>query len=147
MQTPTKPILFGSHTKELELNSQKYELNVCDTSGLKEYIKLQEMSFLDADILVICVSSNDLAGLGSNEEYARQASSGALPVVLCLTKTDQGIKIPRKDIEAFVKQYKLREVTECTALDSESVRKVFENLIEISISEQPIERGSCFRCC
>lgn len=147
MQTPAKPTLFGSYTKDFELHNQKYKLNVCDTSGAKEYTKLQEMSFLDADILVVCVASNDLAGLRSNEEYVRQASGGRLPVVLCLTKTDQGIKIPKKDTEAFAKQYKLHGVIECTALDSESVRKVFETLIEISVSEQPIEVGGCFRCC
>lgn len=147
---PRKPILFGAFYKEIELRETQYKLNLCDTSGSKELMKLQEMTFLDADLLVVCTALNDRAGLKSAEMYVESCAKAKVPVLLCITKTDLDRAVTRQEIEDFAEYHKLNGIVECSANDNQSVRLAVEEMIEHAVSGIVRERGCCrmiFRCC
>ncbi|ELA41047.1 small GTP-binding protein domain protein [Vittaforma corneae ATCC 50505] len=147
---PKKPILFGAFYKEIEVQETQYKLSLCDTSGSKELIKLQEMTFLDADLLVVCTALNDKTGLKSAEMYAESCAKAKVPILLCLTKADLGSAITRQEIEDFVEHHKLNGIVQCSANDSQSVRQAIERMIEYANLGIVLERGYCrrvFRCC
>lgn len=146
---PEKPVLYGAFSKDLQIGERSFSLNVCDTAGAKEYGHLRKMAFLDADLLVLCVSGDDRNGLNGAEEFIHCSSDEKYTgkLVLCLTKSDLGIAIPKEEVDAFTSKNRIKKVVECAANDNKSVRSAFEKFVEVAISEEDSTKYSCcFNC-
>lgn len=142
---PKKPILFGSYYKEVKYKEETYRMRICDTTGSREFIRLQEMSYLDADLLVLCVDGSQAASLKSAECYAAQARKARVPVMLCITKTDLGMNLSRSTIDTFIKKYGINSEIQCSASDKKSVVLAFERMIDTCLEDVFIEPGICGR--
>lgn len=144
---PKKPVIFGTFFKELELFNKKYQLKICDTTGAESLIKLQEMAFLDADILVFCSPLANQTDLINIEKYITNSN---IPKILCITKSDLSKKLKEEKILEFLEIYKFDSKIECSINNIGSVRKLFEKIIECLNSQIVIEKNCCksiFKCC
>lgn len=140
---PKKPILFGSYYKEMEYKGEIYRLRICDTSGSREFIRLQEMSYLDADLLVLCVDGSQATSLKSAECYAMQSKKARLPVMLCITKVDLGMNLSRPSINEFISKHGINNEVQCSASDKRSIMVAFEKIMEACLEGVFIEPRMC----
>lgn len=141
---PKKPILFGSYYKEVDYKGEAYRMRICDTSGSREFIRLQEMSYLDADLLVLCVDGSQTTSLKSAECYAAQSRKARVPVMLCIMKMDLGLSLSRSFIDTFVKKYGINSEIQCSASDKRSVVLAFERMVETCLEDVFIESEGCW---
>lgn len=147
---PKKPMLFGAFYKEMVINEKSYRVNVCDTSGSAEFLRLQEISFLDAHLIVLCVDSSEKDGLGSSEEWTKHFKQANIPVILCLTKCDLPRAASSSDIDRYISKYKIDGYLETKGHDSQNVRRCFKKMILMAEKGKEMNVKFCwniFRCC
>lgn len=145
-----KPILFGSYCKTEVINDKEFQLNLCDTSGEQDFLRLQSMSYLDADLLVLCVDIAQRGGLKRAEDYAVKIKDSNVPTVLCLTKIDLESTVEERDIKEFVKKYQMNGSIKSTITDTALIKDAFEQMIHHARSNILLKEGSCcniFKCC
>lgn len=146
---PRKPILFGSYCRNATVQGEDFRLNICDSSGEQDFLRLQTMSYLDADLLVICVDSTQKKGLRRAEEYAEKTKESQVPVILCMTKIDLAAGVEDKEIKKFVEKYQMNGVLKCTSNNHKMVVETFENMIEYAKAGTFLMNRSCcgvFNC-
>lgn len=147
---PKKPILFGTYSRHIAYNNNTYKLRICDTYGSPEFMRLQEMSYLDADVMVLCIDGTDIASLKNAERYAIQSKKARVPIVLCITKVDRGVKLSDSQLISFKNKYRLNSVVKVSVYDKKSVEYAFEKMVDTSINDKFIESSYCgkiFSCC
>lgn len=145
-----KPLLFGSYCKVEIIDDQEFQLNICDTSGEQEFLRLQSMSYLDADLLVLCVDATKNNGLMRSREYAKIIKTANVPSVLCLTKSDIPKSIREEEIKEFVKAYNMNSFVYSTINDNREVKKAFETIIYYARSSSLVKESNfcgIFQCC
>lgn len=144
---PKKPIIFGSYCRDVILHGQNLKVFVCDTNGEHDFVRSLEMSFLEADLVAICVDITARSSLERAELYARESIKSNIPRVLVLTKTDLLTEIDEKKYSKFVKKFGLNGYVKINSLQNKSVKKAFEMLIEIASDEVIMQNSNCFACC
>lgn len=147
---PKKPVLFGAFYKEIMIDDREYKINVCDTSGSTEFLRLQEISFLDAHLIVLCVDSSDRTSLADSEEWIKHFKGVNIPIVLCLTKCDLPRGISSSDIDRYINKYRIDGYVETDGNDNRKVRQCFKKMILMAEKGKNMNVRFCwniFKCC
>lgn len=144
---PKKPIIFGSYCRDITVRDEDFRLNICDSSGEKSFTRLQSISYLDADLLVICVDASKQGCLKKAEEYAEKTSKSNVPVILCVNKIDLDSRLQDSEIKGFVEKYSMNGYIRCTANDNKKVVEAFERMIFFAKAKAITKPSGCLTKC
>lgn len=141
-------------------NIQFFKLNLWDTAGQDEYDKLRPLSYPQTDIFLICFSVTDRTSFNNlKEKWLNELkqhanidksefykNTGSLPVLIVGTKADlreNGTSnsicensdskkdvIDIDEIEEFIKENKLLDYCECSAMNQTGVEEVFQAAVK-----------------
>eukprot|EP00054_Salpingoeca_dolichothecata_P012290 m.68177 g.68177 ORF g.68177 m.68177 type:complete len:193 (-) comp19872_c0_seq2:22-600(-) len=137
------PTVFDNYVAELECDGKRVDLHLWDTAGQEDYDRLRPLSYPDTDVLLICYSVDSHDSMENAEEKwlpeVRHFCPG-IPFVLVALKTDRRedealvkemAKVKTKPIseekgQALAEKLNAAAYRECSAMQNEGVREVFE---------------------
>ncbi|KAL6121057.1 Rhob [Nucleospora cyclopteri] len=89
---------FNSHLKQRVnlANTENTFFNICDTSGKEEMERLMRMSYLNADVFVLCIECHNLKDNVYYKKLIQSLQKTNKPIVLAATKCDKIIGTKKK---------------------------------------------------
>ncbi|BHF71640.1 hypothetical protein SprV_0401470000 [Sparganum proliferum] len=132
----------------LEVGAEEVHLALWNTSGQEEYHRLRPVSYLDADVCIICFSIDNHSTLeAASERWAKEVRRFCpqVPLILVGMKSDLRHSTERQSGPALVSEAEGKATAshigafayiECSARLSQHVREVFELAVMASNSRQ-----------
>ncbi|KAI5149404.1 Ras-like protein gene family, member A [Enteropsectra breve] len=146
-----KPTIFENYSHVVEVDGKQVHMHICDTGGHSDYERLKKMSYLDANLFVLCIDYSRAKGLEEAEQTLPEIKATGCPVLLCLTKTDKGKKISKEAVQSFVNKHGIVAVHECSIHNKSSLKKLFEGIAKGGTHRRPdAAQNVCmklFFCC
>lgn len=153
--------VFDNYTGDMSVDGHKVTLNLWDTAGREGYELLRTLAYSQADIFIVCFSisspcSFDNVRLKWKREVSQQRPK--VPILLLGTKKDlrgdvetveklkeQGLApITHQQGNILAKQIGAVRYMECSALQQENIREVFEEAARVGLLPAP--KKSCKKC-
>lgn len=142
-----KPTLFENYYKDLSYNRVVYRVFICDTGGHADFNRLKKMSYLNANVFVLCVSYDERDALEEAKSQMEDLKATRMPVILCLTKADIGKSISIDQIQKFSNKYGIHGIYECSAKDRKGIKHLFRGVIQAHVDGIATKSGCCSGCC
>ncbi|KAI4292217.1 Ras-like protein gene family, member U [Pancytospora philotis] len=146
-----KPTLFENYCKEISYKKIRYRVFICDTGGNSDFKRLRQMSYLNCDVFVLCVSYESPDNLKDAAKILAELKGTSAPVLLCMTKSDICRSVTQAEIANFATQNGLESVYECSANDRQTVKNLFKGVVKTHVDGAQASKryyyGSCGSCC
>lgn len=99
------------------------------------------MSYLNTDVFVLCIDYAHKDSLENAERWVEDLKATKAPIIVCLTKCDQGRALSKEEIQKFSLKHGISGVFECSAYDRTSLKNIFEAIIRIYTDWEPSNTG------
>lgn len=125
------------------MNGNKYTVSVFDTAGQQDYEGLRVFTYAQSDVIVVCFSVVDRESYNNVSEYwvpeIRSYVGKDQPMILVATQSDLAVQadcdanavVTRKEGVNLANKIGARAFIETSAHDSDSVNKLFENVVAL----------------
>lgn len=153
--------LFDNYTGDISVDGHTATLTLWDTAGREGYEQLRPLAYAQADVFVVCFS------IGSPSSYANvrlkwkpevSQQCPKVPILLLGTKSDlrgdeetvtklkeQGLApTTHQQGDILAKQIGAVKYMECSALQQENIREVFEEAARVVLFPAP--KKNCEKC-
>lgn len=107
----SKPTVFDSYRvvytpgdNSSTPNSTDVLLNICDTTGTEEMQRLIKMSYLDADVFILCIESHNLKDNLYYQSIIKELRVANRPIILAVTKCDKTLAKKNKKSEIVAQE-------------------------------------------
>ena len=134
LSTKYKATIQEMYNREFIMGSNKYTLEIEDTSGFFAYDfpAMLEVSLTSADAVLLVYSVADAESfnmIGNLRDIVMQCKGPDTPMVIVGNKTDEERIVDKKETEALVMCDWENGYIECSAKASENINLVFQELI------------------
>ena len=149
------PTVFDNYSSQVTVDNRTISLNLWDTAGQEEYDRLRTLSYPQTNVFVICFS---IASPPSYENVKHKWHPEVthhcpnVPILLVGTKSDlrndEGVLKKLKDQNqttitqaqgaALAKQIHALKYLECSALNQEGIKQVFDEAVRAFLNPQPL---------
>ncbi|XP_054890368.1 rho-related GTP-binding protein RhoG-like [Poeciliopsis prolifica] len=153
--------LFDKYTGNISVDGQAVTLTLWDTAGREGYEMLRSLAYAHADVFILCFSigcpsSYDNIRLKWKPEVSQQRPK--VPILLLGTKSDlradeetvkklkeQGLApTTHQQGDVLANQIGAVKYLECSALQQENIREVFEEAARVVLFPAP--KKNCEKC-
>ena len=162
----SKPSIFDAY--RIRYNNDKYVdyniyLNICDTSGNEEVERLIQMSYLDADIFILCIECINLKDNVYYQRMINDLKKSGKPILLAVTKVDKAkdktkggeykitsnLDVVKENGKEIVKRHKLTSFVLVSVKRKKSINALFDEAVKIYFEGEEAEtvQTGCFGCC
>ncbi|EOB12170.1 Rac-like GTP-binding protein ARAC7 [Nosema bombycis CQ1] len=148
------PTLFDNLGKRVEFKKKVYMVSVWDTAGNDEFTRMRSLSFIQADVFLLCYSMNNVRSFNSIQKWLDGLKDFECPIILCGTKCDlKDEEIIDPDVaDEIATKNGLYAHIETSSVDYINVNAAFDKAIEAVVSPKNGRNGyiSCcglFTCC
>lgn len=143
-------------------------LNICDTSGSEEVERLVKMSYLDADMFVLCIECTDLKDNVYYQNIINNLNKSGKSIILAVTKVDKAkcnttnttdlqdenvqnsvannFDVVNLNAKEIVKKYKLTSYILVSSKRKKSINAVFDEAVRIYFTDDEVENAGCYNC-
>ncbi|KAF4086332.1 hypothetical protein AMELA_G00105710 [Ameiurus melas] len=154
------PTVFDNYSSEITVQSKPISLNLWDTAGQEAYDRLRTISYPQTNVFIICFSISNMTSFENIKlKWYPEVSKHCphVPILLVGTKKDH-----RQDPELLqkLKEQKMTPVTEqqgkalareigaakymeCSALNQDGVKEVFEEAVNAHLNPKPKREKFC----
>uniref|UniRef100_A0A0V0J6U9 Transforming protein RhoA n=1 Tax=Schistocephalus solidus TaxID=70667 RepID=A0A0V0J6U9_SCHSO len=144
---------FEDCQASLDVGTEEVQLTLWNTSGHENYQHLRSISYVDADVFVICFSIDEHSSLESaTEKWAKEVRKNSLqvPLILVGMKSDLRDNMEGKPVPVLVSEAEGKNAAssigafayiECSARLCQQVREVFELAVLAANSRQRGQRS------
>ena len=161
----SKPTVFDTYRYKYKEGEYKdIYLNICDTNGSEEIERLIKMSYLDADIFILCIESSNVKDNLHYQKVINDLKKSDKPILLAVTKCDKFIKksqptmysitsstnnnlsILKHNSYEIIKKYNLTSYMLVSNKRIKSIEELFDEVVKIYYEQQNMNtRHQC--CC
>lgn len=152
------PTVFDNYTAEIDINGKPYILGLWDTAGQEDYDRLRPLSYPDTDVFIVCysvVNKVSYQNIASKWHPEIVTHSKQTPIILVGTKIDlredpgQARRLAasgdsfltRKEGEDMRNRIKAVKYMECSALNSDGLKGVFDAAIKLVVKKSTAVNG------
>lgn len=148
------PTVFDNYSAQVTVDSRIISLNLWDTAGQEEYDRLRTLSYPQTNVFVVCFS---IASPPSYENVKHKWHPEVthhchnVPILLVGTKRDlrndqvvlnklkeqNQTTITQQQGAALAKQINAIKYLECSALNQEGIKEVFDEAVRAFLDPQP----------
>lgn len=148
-------------------------INICDTNGSEEVQRLVKMSYLDADLFVLCIECVHLKDNVYYQNIINNLKKSGKPIILAVTKVDKAKTAPpvknqlkkEKDenvtanqvtnnfdlvnvnAKEIVNKYKLTSYVLVSTKRRKSINAIFDEAVRVYFNEDDFDKNGCVSCC
>lgn len=135
--TVIKPTIFDNYFKEVNYNEKYYKIYICDTGGGECYKNLNKMTYINTDIIVICVDGTTNNIEQNVSKWVKEVEKfNKCLIAICLTKTDVAKNDAFEQVIKIGKKLGITEIYKCTAKNTKSVQTLFNSLLQTCINNK-----------
>ena len=151
------PTVFDNYSANVMVDSQAINLQLWDTAGQEDYVKLRPLSYPNTDVFILCfslVEPTSLENIESSWVSEVREHCKDVPFILVGTKSDL-----RDDFSLHSEEFKLKgwdpipsekakevarrigacQYVECSALKQYHLKEVFEEAIRVALNP-PVQK-------
>ena len=147
--TEYMPTVFDNYEKDLMVDGKEVTLELWDTTGQENYVRLRPLSYPQTDVFVVCFSVVDKSSYDNVEtlwvpELKQHRPEAA--IIIVGTKIDLrhdnsvlakiGEPIKAADGQRLADRVGARKYIECSALKQQNVKTVFDEAIRAVIDKR-----------
>ncbi|KAG7321596.1 hypothetical protein KOW79_014454 [Hemibagrus wyckioides] len=155
------PTVFDNYSSEITVQSKPISLNLWDTAGQEAYDRLRTISYPQTNIFIICFSISSMTSFENVKlkwypEVSKHCPN--VPILLVGTKKDhredpemlQKLKeqkmtpVTEQQGKALAREIRAVKYLECSALNQEGVKEVFEEAVHAFLNPKPERKKFCF---
>ncbi|KAM9469668.1 ras homolog family member Ga [Clarias gariepinus] len=154
------PTVFDNYSSEITVQSKPISLNLWDTAGQEAYDRLRTISYPQTNVFVICFSISSMTSFENIKlkwypEVTKHCPN--VPILLVGTKKDhrqdpeilQKLKeqkltpVTEQQGRALAREIKAVKYLECSALNQDGVKEVFEEAVIAHLNPKPERKKIC----
>ncbi|ORD94287.1 RAC7 [Enterospora canceri] len=162
-----KPTVFDTY--RIRHGDSNTFMNICDTNGSEELARLVKMSYLDADVFVLCIECVNAKDNLHFQQLMKELRRPNKPIILAVTKCDKTVRgrdeqsgevvtsdmvtsnleLVRNNAHEMVNKQKLTSYVLVSNKRAKSVQALFDEVVRVYFDEV-VNRGverSCCGCC
>jgi len=141
------PTIVDNYCSNIYIDGKYYNINLWDTTGHEEYVRLRSLTYHMTDVFILCysiISKTSLENIKNHWYKELQLYSPSTPIILVGTKVDL-----RKNIDEHISiedgitkasEIDAKSFFECSALSRNSISQIFEDAVRISESKIKINK-------
>jgi len=159
------PTVFDNYTTTIQIDGEVITLALWDTAGQEQYSRLRSLSYPETDVFIYCysvVSRSSFENIKSRWVPEIQHHAPGIATILVGTKSDirkdvkklkkitdeEGDILPTKEMaEAMAKEVGAKTSLECSALNQEGLKEVFEAAVRAGLKKfDSKDKRKGFKC-
>lgn len=137
--------VFENYAGNLSVNADDYTISIFDSAGQHDYESLREFTYRDSEVFVVCYSVVDRESFESVKDFwlpeMKQSMLRKKPFILVATQSDlrnttdydADMPITTEEGAALAKEIGAAGFVECSVAQQNSVRKVFEQVVQTAL--------------
>lgn len=157
------PTIFDNYRANVKVHDKVVSLGLWDTAGQEDYDRLRPLSYPGSDVVLICFSINSqhsLENVTTKWFPEIQQHVASVPLILVGTKSDlrqeaandskkQAELVKTSEAEAVAKKINAIKYLECSALNQQGLKAVFEESILAALQKQTVKTTAAANkgCC
>lgn len=130
------PTIFDNYTAGTEHQGKIFLLSLWDTPGCPQYAKLRSLSYVEADVFLICFDVGNRVSFDNVPTWYNEVKTlvPEAKVILVGTKIDTrtSASVSISEAKALARKLKLNSYVECSSLDQQGVSCVFNTALDIT---------------